>query len=144
MGLKKVLKYTGKNICITLKDKSDTEYIIDTTIRHEFSYGIYDVVRISTPKGYFETIGNMEYFNTPPLQYLRISNIEIEGVNFKDKDFGWLTIEDLALKINIDRKYTTPVIDILMKQRPDGATSILYVAGDQISRLALHSIMINL
>ena len=144
MGLKKVLKYTGKNICITLKDKSGTEYIIDTTIRHEFSYGIYDVVRINTPKRYFETIGNMEYFNAPPLQYLKVSNIEIQGVNFKDKDFGWLTIEDLALKINIDRKYTTPVIDILMKQRPDGATSILYVSGDQISRLALHSIMINL
>lgn len=144
MGLKKMLKYTGKNIIVTLKDKNGTEYVIDTKIRHEFSYGIYDVIRINTPKGYFEVISNMEYFNTPPLQYLKISNIKIEGVNFKDKDFEWLNIEDLNLKINIDHKYTIPSIDILMKKSPNGTTSILYAAGDQISRIGLHSIMINL
>lgn len=145
MGLTKVLRYKGKNIAITLRDKKDTDYIIDTTVRHEFTYGNYDVIRISVPKGYFEIIGNMEYFHTPPIQYLKMVDIKLEGVDFRDKDFGWLNIEDLSLKLNVDRKYTVPTIDILLKRHPNNeTTSILYVAGDQISRLALHSIMINL
>lgn len=145
MGLTKVLRYKGKNIAITLRDKKNTDYIIDTTVRHEFTYGNYDVIRISVPKGYFEIIGNMEYYHTPPIQYLKVVDVQLEDVSFRDKDFGWLNIEDLSLKLNVDRKYTVPTIDILLKRHPNNeTTSILYVAGDQISRLALHSIMINL
>lgn len=146
MSLKNINKYTGKYIILTIKDRLGKELDIFSKIRHEFNYGKYDIIRMEISKEYLEEIKNMEcfYFVTPPIRYLNISDIKIDGVKFKDRDFGWIDIEGCGLRIFIDNKYVSPIIDIVLKNNPDNSISIIYVVGDDISRTCLYSIVSNL
>lgn len=146
MSLKNINKYTGKYIILTIKDRLGKELDIFSKIRHEFNYGKYDIIRMEISKEYLEEIKNMEcfYFVTPPIRYLNISDIKIDGVKFKDRDFGWIDIEGRNLKIFIYNKYTSPIIDILLKTNPDNSVSIIYAVGDHISRMCMYRIMSNL